>query len=112
MSNTFVQRPGSTWVFDSTLTDTEGNAITSLLDAWISVYSDEETELLAARLADPTVTLSSNVLTTEFPANETTSIPPGTYYLSIQIQQADNTVTEFEPDRIKVTKRSTLYDDY
>lgn len=112
MSTTFIQRPGSTWVFDSTLTDTDGNAITSLLDAWISVYSDEETEILSARLSDPTVSLSSNVLTTEFAPSATTAVLPGTYYLSIQIQQIDNTITEFEPYRVKVTKRSTLYDDY
>lgn len=108
----FTQRPGSTWTFESTLTDADNNPITALNDAWITVYSDVDTEVLTARLADANVTLTSNVLTTTFPASSTTAVVAGTYFLSVQIEQTDGSITEFAPDRIKVQARSPLYDDY
>lgn len=105
---------GDDWTFETTLTDSDGNAITSLDDAWFSIYSGQDDETAASyELSDAEMTLASNVLTTVVPAATTTDIDDGTYYLDVKVDvtsSATSTVTY--KDRVRVINTSPLYDNY
>ena len=104
---------GDTWVFETTLTDSDGNDITSLNDAWYSLYTDQTTESFSYVLADAEITLSTNVLTLEVPASVTTAISDGVYYMDVKIEQTDNTVsTVVYKQKVRVINASPLYDNY
>ena len=110
---THTVKAGDTWKFETTLTDADGNGITSLTNAWFSIYSDQSTEVISKELSDAEVTLASNVLTTIIDPADTDDVDAGTYYLDVKIEQADgseSTVT-FR-DRVKVRNSSPLYDDH
>ena len=110
---TIVNYAGDTWVWETTLTDSDGNDITSLNDAWVSMYEDRDTESFMYQLADSEVTLASNVLTVEGPPSITTAIESGTYNVDVKIEQTDGTIsTVVSEQRVKVVNESPLYDNY
>lgn len=110
---THTVKAGDTWTFDTTLLDSAGDPITSLLDAWLSIYSDQTTELISYQLSDAEMTLTSNVLTTIVPPLATSAIADGSYYLDVKIEDGANTVaTVTHRDRVRVRNLSPLYDNY
>lgn len=105
---------GDTWTFNTTLTDAAGDPITTLNDAWLSIYTDKTTETGASyQLSDAEMTLASNVLTVVVPTTITTAIADGSYFMDVKIKDSSNVVsTVTYRDRVRVINNSPLYDNY
>jgi hypothetical protein len=111
--STHIVYAGDTWTFDTTLTDSVGDPITSLSDAWFSIFSDKTTEQASYELSDSEMTLASNVLTVVIPPATTSVIADGSYYLDVKIKESGGTVTTVtDRDRVRCINVSPLHDDY
>lgn len=104
---------GDDWPFETTLLDSDGNAITALDDAWFSIYTDKTTEIVGYQFSDAEMSLSGNVLSTTPPAATTTDIADGSYFLDVKIKPTGGNVQIVTAkDKVKVVNDHTLYDNY